>query len=291
MGACSDEPLQITVPGGCRLIVAAGDWPERPDPLSGLPERRAGDITATRTRPHIAADITIKGTPGAAGSPPGVLVLDGLLISGAVTVEPGALGALRIAHCTIAPPAGLTVGAGGAESTRNVLLEVELERTICGPVDVTEFASGVRLYESILDGPVHAPDLEATRCTLLDTTAARTIHASESIFSATLDAARRQSGCVRYCWLPPGSRAPRRFRCQPADGAAVTPSFTSTTYGDPGYAQLSIATPPEIARGAEDEGEMGAFGFLAQPRRMADLRTQLDEYLRLGLEAGVFFVT
>jgi hypothetical protein len=36
---------------------------------------------------------------------------------------------------------------------------------------------------------------------------------------------------------------------------------------------------------------MGAFMFLAQPQRRANLRAALDEYLRLGLEAGVFPVT
>jgi hypothetical protein len=287
-----DQPLEISVPGGCRLILAAGDWPERPNPLSGLPERRDGDITATRTRPHIAAPITIKGTPGSAGSSPGVLVLDGFLIDGPVTVENGSLGTLRIAHCTIGPAAGLTVKAGTVPSTRNVELQVELERGICGPLDVTEFAAGVRLTDSIVDGKLAVPDLAATRCTLLGETTARTIEGSECIFAGRLDVARRQTGCVRYSWLPPGSRAPRRFRCQPGDaGGAVTPSFTSTTYGDPGYAQLTAATPPEIGRGGEYEGEMGAFAFLGQPRRLADLRTQLDEYLRLGLEAGVYFVT
>ena len=33
---------------------------------------------------------------------------------------------------------------------------------------------------------------------------------------------------------------------------------------------------------------MGAFHFLYQPQRESDLRTRLDEYLRVGLEAGIF---
>jgi hypothetical protein len=255
--------------------------------------RRAGEITASDRRPHIRGGIRVKGTPGSAGSPPGVLVLDGLLLDGPVTVEPGSLGELRVAHCTVVPAAGLTVNAGTAASMRNLRLQVELERSICGPIAVTEFAAGVRMVDSIADGTVVVPDLEAIRCTVLGAATARTVEASECIFASGLDTLRRQTGCVRYSWLAPGSRAPRRFRCQPVDDAAAppVPSFTSTTYGDPGYAQLTAATPPEIARGGEDEGEMGAFAFLAQPRRLADLQTQLDEYLRLGMEAGIFFVT
>jgi hypothetical protein len=36
---------------------------------------------------------------------------------------------------------------------------------------------------------------------------------------------------------------------------------------------------------------MGAFNFLQQGHRLKNLRSSLDEYLRFGLEAGVFFVT
>ena len=36
---------------------------------------------------------------------------------------------------------------------------------------------------------------------------------------------------------------------------------------------------------------MGAFSFLKQPQRTANLQSNLEEYLRFGLEAGIFFVT
>ena len=36
---------------------------------------------------------------------------------------------------------------------------------------------------------------------------------------------------------------------------------------------------------------MGAYNFLQQAQRMGSLRTSLDEYLRLGLEAGILLVT
>ena len=52
---------------------------------------------------------------------------------------------------------------------------------------------------------------------------------------------------------------------------------------------LAATCPPEIATGADDEGEMGAWHFLQAPQRVRNLRLALDEYLRFGLEAGVFF--
>jgi hypothetical protein len=36
---------------------------------------------------------------------------------------------------------------------------------------------------------------------------------------------------------------------------------------------------------------MGAFHDLYQPQRERNLRVRLDEYLRFGLEAGVFYET
>jgi hypothetical protein len=73
--------------------------------------------------------------------------------------------------------------------------------------------------------------------------------------------------------------------------ARLTPTFTSVRYGDPGYAQLSLTCAEEIRTGAEDGAEMGMFNHLKQPLREANLRASLEEYLRFGLAAGIFYVT
>ena len=69
------------------------------------------------------------------------------------------------------------------------------------------------------------------------------------------------------------------------------PLFTSLSYGHPGYGQLLRRCAIEIREGADDEAEMGAFHDLFQPQRETNLRVRLDEYLRFGLEAGVFYPT
>ncbi len=139
--------------------------------------------------------------------------------------------------------------------------------------------------------------------------------ASETIFNSYVSADRRQAGCVRFSFVPEGSRTPRRYRCQPeleiktrldevkyatpakkdrirqAVLSRLTPSYTSTQYGHPAYAQLGQSCPNEIRTGAEDGGEMGAFCFLKQPQREENLLSSLDEYLRFGLEAGIFYET
>jgi hypothetical protein len=116
------------------------------------------------------------------------------------------------------------------------------------------------------------------------------LHASNTILLGRTEILRRQEGCVRFSYVAPGSVVPRRHRCQPGEGAeaANVPSFTSLRYGVPGYTQLGSRVPRAIARGAEDESEMGAWHFLYAAQRVSDLATRLDEYLRVGLEAGVF---
>ena len=120
---------------------------------------------------------------------------------------------------------------------------------------------------------------------------AQTLNASNSILLGPVAVQRRQEGCVRFSYLPLESESPRRFRCQPEDAAhaaRVRPTFESIRYGDPALVQLAAACAPEIATGADDEGEMGAWHFLGAPLRLKNLRLALDEYLRFGLEAGVF---
>lgn len=134
-----------------------------------------------------------------------------------------------------------------------------------------------------------AVSLEAT--TVLGRVHVRQIDASNSIFDERVVADRRQTGCLRFCWIAPRSLTPRRYRCQPEEASPVEPAFTSRRYGDPAYAQLSLACRDEIRSGAEDGSEMGTFHFLMQPQRETNLRIRFDEYLPFGLEAALIFVT
>jgi hypothetical protein len=158
------------------------------------------------------------------------------------------------------------------------------------------------VHESIVDadgGPaIDAPesDVDVQAATIVGGTQVRTLTAGNSIFTEVVHVKHRQAGCVRYCYLPLASVVPRRFRCHPRDeGAAkrVAPAFTSLDLrtAPSAYGQLATACPPEIAEGAEDEGELGAFNFLKNAQRRTNLTIRMDEYLRFGLEAGLVFVT
>ncbi len=141
--------------------------------------------------------------------------------------------------------------------------------------------------------------------------------AENSIFMGLIKVARRQRGCMRFCYVTPGSRTPRRYNCQPdlvekpikaqfdrgeisaderdraleRERLRVRPRFNSTRYGTPTYCQLAHTCAQEIKRGADDLSEMGVFHDLYQPQRAANLRARLDEYTPAGMEAGIIYAS
>ncbi|MFN2497082.1 MAG: hypothetical protein ABR608_14435 [Pseudonocardiaceae bacterium] len=138
------------------------------------------------------------------------------------------------------------------------------------------------------------------------TRARRLASADDSIFVSCMHVARRQHGCLRFCFVPVDSRVPRRYHCQPDTAlrrAAGTdeerrlvrlrlrPRFVSLRYGTAAYGQLALSCPEEIARGAEDGSEMGAFHHLFQPQRTDLLRARLTEFTPASTDAGIVFVT
>ncbi|MEB3294493.1 MAG: hypothetical protein VKJ24_15155 [Synechococcales bacterium] len=71
----------------------------------------------------------------------------------------------------------------------------------------------------------------------------------------------------------------------------LQPDWTSLQYGQPGYAQLSLACPREMCQGAENQAEMGVFNFLHNSQRESNLRSSFKEYLSFGLQADIIYVT
>ncbi len=310
--------LSINIPEGSQLLIVAADWPTVPQPGGGA-KRFIGQHNSVEVRPHVLGHITVHGTAPTASDSPGTLALDGLLIEGSLTVgaAPGRLGLLRIAHSTLVPAQGGLTVAG-----KNADLTIRLIRSICGPIALPATAPALVVEDSIIDGSgagaaiaAAASAVDVQSSTVFGGTKVRRLDAGNSIFTGPVEAARQQEGCVRFCFVPAKSATGRRYRCQPdlavaeAESAAkdagetfdaseeaavrarVVPVFTAEDYGHPAYAQLSATSPPELRTGADDGAEMGAFRFLQQPQREANLRASLDEYLRFGLEAGLIFST
>ena len=109
------------------------------------------------------------------------------------------------------------------------------------------------------------------------------------LWPAALIADRKQSGCVRFSYLPTGSITPRRFQCIEKAPNEPQPLFFALRYGRAGYCKLLASTDDRIRRGADDGGEIGVFHFLLNPLRETDLRIRMQEYLPVGMEFGVIY--
>jgi hypothetical protein len=301
----------VQVGEGQRLLLVSADWPKLPVPggLPGQTARLPGRITATGRRAHLDGNLAVEGTAPANSESPGEFWIDGLLIEGSLKVlntGTANLGTLHLAHATLAPNAGGLTVTGGNEH-----LSVAFECVICGPVALPSTVAALDIAESIIDAAsavaINAPGavVEIQASTVRGRVKAQQFEAGNSIFTDPVDIARRQAGCVRFCYVPPKSETPRRYRCQPdlalseaktkaADTLAlarIVPMFTAENFTDPAYLQLARLCAVEISTGADNGAEMGAWRFLGQPQRKSNLLSSLDEYLRLGLEAGLIFAT
>jgi hypothetical protein len=281
--------------------------------------------------------------------------LDGLLITGrAVQVygpEPdGGNGAdddlcsVTIRHSTLVPGWGLHCDCGPKRPAEpglelvNTRARVTIEHSIVGYIqvvadEVKRDPMQISISDSIVDA-THSEGMALGGVGLTSAYASLTIarstvigeilvHAIElaenSIFYGTICVARRQQGCMRFCYVARGCRTPRRYECQPdlveqavanrfvqsngtmspqerdllqdAERLRVAPDFNSTRYGTPAYCQLADTCADEIKRGADDESEMGVFHDLYQPQRATSLRARLDEYTPAGMDSGIIFAS
>lgn len=300
---------------------------------------------ANRTRPTIKQLDWKPGAPDAinvTGMPGSRFALDGLLITGRGIKVEGDLDELNIRHCTLVPGWAIDEDCQPKRpAEKSIILyktgaRVKIEHSIIGSIQVIREKANVApivmtITDSVLDATdfkdevLSEPDCEIADVTLsiLRTTVIGEIHThaiqlgENCIFMGKIAVARRQTGCIRFSYIVPGSRTPRRYNCQPdlvvarvveelgpvngnrdaieraqdRERNRVVPQFNSIRYGQPKYCQLSNTTAEEIKRGADDESEMGVFHDLFQPQREANLRIRLEEYTPAGMNAGIIFAS
>lgn len=246
---------------------------------------------------------------------------EGLVISGnAILVEAGnpSMAELAFRDCTLVPGISLDEKGDAEQPDKPSIrvlqddVSVALLRSITGPIQIPRGCS-VDVQESIVDAlDKQRPALAGTAVdevgatvnivssTIIGRVLARAVKLlSNSIVIAEEDdgaqlkpaiyAQRKQSGCVRFSFLPDVVIVPRRFHTLNPAADGIAPQFSSMRFGDAGYCQLARSTVDAIWSGADDEGEMGAFHHLYQSQRERNLRIRLDEYVRVGMEAGIFY--
>lgn len=323
------EPLNVQLGAGQSLQIRAAD-------------RARAVIRLIDWQTDLPDALAIAMAPGSR------LTLDGLLvtgrpvqITGAADERTGDRGAvcaaeLVIRHCTLVPGWNLDCNCEPDRPTEpslelsNVRACVRIEHSIVGAIQVHEDEVRIdpipiAISDSIVDATDRARQaicatastwahatLTLRRTTVFGIIDVHAIELAENcIFTGCVNVARRQLGCMRFCYVPPGCRTPRRHRCQPdgviaavkarvddpvkqaaeiaGESQRVRPQFGSVRYGKPTYAQLGPGCAVEIVRGADDESEIGAFHDLFQPQREANLRARLEEFTPAGMDVDIVF--
>jgi hypothetical protein len=270
-----------------------------------------------------AESISIGGKGGAA------CIFDGVLITGRNVRVKGAVDDIVFRHCTLVPGWGLhndcrpRHAAEPSILLRNSRTRLTIEHSILGGIQIEQpereaEPTAIQISDSIIDASSNSSkaiwdedslaawaNLTILRSTVFGRIEVHAIDlAEDSIFTGALTVARRQTGCVRFCYTPPNSRTPRRYHCQPdlaalnltgeekaAAESSVAPIFSSPRYGTPAYCQLAADCPEAIRGGASDQSEMGVFHDLFQPQRHAGLLARLEDYVPARCEVGILFAS
>jgi hypothetical protein len=307
------QALELRAASGSAPVIRLLDWQtEQPDSL------------------------TVVGKPGSC------FILDGLLVAGRGMQVSGDLARLIIRHSTLVPGWSLLPNcdprrpAEPSLELNNVDAHVTIDHSIIGSIqvlhdEVLRDPIRIDIADSVLDAtsqerealgasgwPFAHAVLTVRRSTVFGQIQTHAIELGEnSIFDGLVRVARRQLGCVRFCYVAPGSRTPRRYNCQPdlvvqpiedqlargeitqaerdqareREQLRVRPEYNSVRYGAPTYCQLSATCADEIRRGADDESEMGVFHDLFQPQREANLRGRLRDFTPAGVDSAIIFVS
>jgi hypothetical protein len=295
-------------------------------------------------RVNQADAIAISGRRGSRFVLDGVMILGGgIEVSGPTGDDAGRqqqdddLCEVVIRHCTLVPgwtlhcscdprrPGEPSIRLSGTRAT------VRIECSIVGAIATTRPAnisepSRLIVCDSIIDATdasktavgsadeaVAGVEARFERSTIIGEMQVHSIAlAQDSIFAGHVRVMRRQTGCMRFCYAPFGSRTPHRFHCQPdliydaagritdpeerarkraAELLRVVPQLMSLRYGTADYARLADTCCPEIRTGASDEAAMGVFHDLYEPQREVGLNARLQDSVPAGTDAGLIFAS
>ncbi|VWX50891.1 hypothetical protein [Novosphingobium sp. 9U] len=173
------------------------------------------------------------------------LVLDGLLVVGRGIQLEGALASFTLRHTTLVPGWALGPHCDPRRPSEPSVESIDcpacisIERCVTGSIqinndEVSTDPTVLRVSDSVIDAtgidcdhpqceaigaagsrPAFAR-LEVVRSTVIGRVMAHQLDRGDnSIFLGAVTIARRQRGCMRFSYVAPRSRTPRRYRCQP----------------------------------------------------------------------------
>jgi hypothetical protein len=242
------------------------------------------------------------------------------LAAGAALIERAAVARLEIVGCTLAPGGhgrrdgtraplqpglslangyGFTLPADAAAFVPTP--DIVLQRSITGSIAVDD-RYRLDLQDSIVDAgqgvndPFAAPLAIGAATDPLNAFAARLdfhgltvfggVRVSEvggagGIFTQAFAVLDDQHGCIKHSSFAPGpNRLPPNHFCVFAPDARQ--AFVSERFNAPGYAQLADRADRRIRTLGPGDDAMGAFGFLLDAHKWANLHLRLGEFMPVG---------
>jgi hypothetical protein len=181
------------------------------------------------------------------------------------------------------------IAANPGGSTRVCSSVVDATSPCCvayAAVDLASPGADLHIEDSTVIGKVHTRTIQLASNTIFFARRPR-----RDPWPAAVWASRRQTGCVRFCWLPFDSITPRRYLCLPPDAgseAALTPKFITLRFGQPGYALLSGDVPLAIWHGADNGSQIGVYYQIQETEAVRNVQLRAPEYLPVALETGIF---
>jgi hypothetical protein len=234
----------------------------------------------------------------------GRIELAGVLHEGRMVFQSG--GIVSLHHVTARD--GIEVKA------TDLPLSLSADRCILGSVCFATLFGGAEFQDCVLGleggfgvsgGGKHenAPAACFLRCTVLgEVRLGEMPEARDSLFTDHISVRRRHVGSMHSCAIPADSETCRRVHCfefwvdgPPNTGPHVKdslppPSFVSSRFGDPGFAQLGADAHANFRSGASNGHELGVYNTVRQHDRLRFLRASVHEYLPVGWWADIQFV-
>jgi hypothetical protein len=105
-----------------------------------------------------------------------------------------------------------------------------------------------------------------------------------------LEVHNNQKGCIRFSYVSgDGDRLPQNHGL--VYGPAADLRFGSETFGEPGYAQLSLASDRRVVEEGPNRDEMGAFGYLFNTHKWKNINIRYREFMPVGIRPVLVPVT
>ena len=233
--------------GGIVEITSSGRFVETLQIAAG-----AGATIELRAANDVRPIIVMSGALQITGDQGAKVFLNGLVITGGSVALGGNLERCTFTHMTLVPGRSLNRDGTPAQPAEPSLIAeaqhavVAIERSILGGIRTSDDTL-LRINDSLVDatvpgglaigglqdaegvGPKAGGLVTITASTVFGRVHVERMDASNVIFAAASGLSngrepvfvnRRQEGCVRFSYVPLGSRTPRRHRCQPELGIA-----------------------------------------------------------------------